>query len=129
MTILDQITLENDPIEIKIENEENTLEKSRQMLETKALYYDQVTSGQKQTHDSDDEYFLVDFNLKKEADKETIIKIGKLKLKNDVDEDDYNEQLRMKWEEQEFESKEKSSLHYQDIKYDGKISFIAKILI
>ena len=35
--------------------------------------------------------------------------------------DAYNEDLRHKWENEALENLEKTSVHYQDIKYDGKI--------
>ena len=46
--------------------------------------------------------------------------INRLKLKTEVSESDYNEQLRSKWEKEKYENLEKISVRYQDIKYDGK---------
>ena len=88
--------------------------------------------------EGDDEIFLVDFTKKVnelEADDESkrfllnkfiflsfyykAFSNDSLKIKNEVNEDIYYEQLRVKWEKEKLENIEKEEIHYQDIKYDG----------
>lgn len=45
---------------------------------------------------------------------------AKLGLKNVVDEERFNDTVRQKWERDVLENREKDSVHYQDIRYNGK---------
>jgi hypothetical protein len=45
--------------------------------------------------------------------------LKRLKLKNEINENDYNEMMRVKWEKETIENAEKTSVHYQDIRYNG----------
>lgn len=45
----------------------------------------------------------------------------RLKLKREVDESAYNEELRQKWEKEARENLEKDDIHYADLRFDGNI--------
>ena len=42
-----------------------------------------------------------------------------LKLKKEINEDEYNEQLRLKWEKDKQANLDKSTVRYEDIRFDG----------
>ena len=50
----------------------------------------------------------------------------RLKLKREVDESAYNEELRQKWEKEARDNLEKNDLHYADLRFDGNIFFLYK---
>ena len=52
----------------------------------------------------------------------------RLKLKREVDEAAYNEELRQKWEKEARENLDKNDIHYADLRFDG-ISYIYSINI
>lgn len=43
----------------------------------------------------------------------------RLKLKSEIDERKYNEQLKQKWEEESTRNLEKDTIHYADVRFDG----------
>jgi hypothetical protein len=43
---------------------------------------------------------------------------NRIKFKQTIDEEYYNEHLRRKWEEEELKIKDKQDIHYQDLKFD-----------
>lgn len=43
----------------------------------------------------------------------------RFKLKREIDENAYNEELRLKWEKEARENLEKDVIHYADLRYDG----------
>lgn len=47
-------------------------------------------------------------------------------MKTELIEQDYNEQLRRKWEKEKYENIEKMNIRYEDIRYDGIFIFETK---
>lgn len=47
-------------------------------------------------------------------------------MKTELSEQDYNEQLRRKWEKEKYENIEKMNIRYEDIRYDGIFIFETK---
>ena len=43
-------------------------------------------------------------------------------MKDSIEENEYKEQLRKKWLEEEQKNRQKHDIHYQDIRFDGKIN-------
>jgi hypothetical protein len=116
----------------------------RKMLESKAKYYEDIVAGKKVSgnisiifnygfiilllkkllnvhqEEGDEEIFLVDFDIKKsEATTQQSEETKGFRLKNELSEEEYNERLKQKWQKDAEANLEKSSVHYQDIRFDG----------
>ena len=50
-------------------------------------------------------------------------------LKQHLDEDEYNERMRDKWRYQEAENRDKDSIHYGDVRFDGELSSASLIIV
>ncbi|CAF0714608.1 unnamed protein product [Brachionus calyciflorus] len=103
--------------EDEIDTEDTLLEKSKKKLETKAKYYEEVVSGKKMTEEGDEEIFLVNFD-QKVAEEAEASENSNLKLKQEMDEEEYNKILKEKWEQESAENLDKGAIHYQDIRYN-----------
>jgi hypothetical protein len=74
--------------------------------------------------EGDDEIFLVDFDKKIADDEpqstnaEVTISRNELKLKQNIKEKEYYDSMRQKWEENSSQNAAKTSLHYEDIKFN-----------
>ena len=43
----------------------------------------------------------------------------RFKLKREIDENSYNEELRLKWEKEALENLDRAEIHYANLRYDG----------